>query len=71
MLTQLHDKELLRIKQVASEVDVHPSTVRRAIHNGHLEAVRLGKKGPLRIPRASLDEFLVPAQPTTTEGDAS
>ena len=46
---------------------VHESTVRRAIHNGELEALTLGERGRYRISRDALERFLRPANPTEEE----
>jgi excisionase family DNA binding protein len=54
---------LLHVKEAAAELGVHPSTLRRHIHGGDLEAVRLGDGGRYRIPRQALDDFLRPAVP--------
>ncbi|GGX40405.1 helix-turn-helix domain-containing protein [Streptomyces noursei] len=55
---------MLRVKEVAKRLDVHPATVYRWIKEGHLEAVRYGKVQPagttgrggaLRISESSLN----------------
>ena len=61
MLTHTRDKQYLHIKEAAAEFDVHPSTIRRAIHAGELQAVQLGHGGRYRVSREALAEFLVPA----------
>jgi excisionase family DNA binding protein len=61
MHTHAHDKQLLHVKEAAAELDVHPSTLRRRIHHGDLEAVRLGPGGRYRISREALARFQVPA----------
>jgi excisionase family DNA binding protein len=49
----------LRVKQVAVMLDVHPSTIYRAIETGALTALRVGQgRGGLRIPQAAFEEFL-------------
>jgi len=53
-------KQLLVPKEIAAELGVHPDTVRRAIHDGELQAVRLGEHGRYRIRREAVDEFLRP-----------
>lgn len=55
--------DLLHVKQAAHLLDCHPITVRRHIHDGTLEAVRLGPNGRLRIRREALEEFLRPVTP--------
>lgn len=47
---------LYSVREVASRLGVHPETVRRLIHDGRLEAVRVGRV--LRIHRGELDRFL-------------
>jgi excisionase family DNA binding protein len=51
---------LLPVKEAAALVRQHPNTVRRAIREGRLSAVRLGPGGQLRVPRRALDAFLEP-----------
>jgi excisionase family DNA binding protein len=47
---------LVSVREVASELGVHPETVRRLIHDGRLDAVRVGRV--LRVHRAAVDGFL-------------
>jgi excisionase family DNA binding protein len=47
---------LYSVRQVADQLGVHPETVRRLIHDGRLEAVRIGRV--LRIAASELDGFL-------------
>lgn len=47
---------LYSVREVASRLGVHPETVRRLIHDGRLEAVRVGRV--LRIHGDELDRFL-------------
>jgi excisionase family DNA binding protein len=44
------------VREVAELLGVHPQTVRRLIHEGKLEGVRIGSG--LFVPRAALDELL-------------
>lgn len=44
------------VREVAELLGVHPQTVRRLIHEGKLEGVRIG--GALFVPRTALDELL-------------
>lgn len=48
--------ELFSVRQVADQLGVHPETIRRLIHDGRLEAIRVGRV--LRIHAAELDQFL-------------
>ena len=50
------DDDLVSVRDVAGQLGVHPETVRRLIHNGSLEAVRVGRV--LRVPPAALAGFL-------------
>lgn len=47
---------LLSVREVADALGVHPETIRRLIHDGRLEAIRVGRV--LRIARAELDRFV-------------
>ena len=47
---------LVSVREVAAELGVHPETIRRLIHDGRLDAVRVGRV--LRVHRAALDGFL-------------
>jgi excisionase family DNA binding protein len=60
MQTNAHDKQLLHVKEAAAALDVHPSTLRRRIHHGDLEAVRLCPGGRYRISREQLERFQIP-----------
>ncbi len=60
--------ELLTVAEAARILRQRPETVRRAIHGGQLEAVRVGHAGPLRVPAAALRRHLrVPASGRETE----
>ena len=47
---------LYSVRQVADRLGVHPETVRRLIHGGRLDAIRIGRV--LRIQSGELDGFL-------------
>jgi excisionase family DNA binding protein len=58
-LTQIEIKGstgLYSVRQVADQLGVHPETVRRLIHDGRLDAVRIGRV--LRIESSELAGFL-------------
>jgi excisionase family DNA binding protein len=40
---EVDSKKLYSVRQVADQLGVHPETVRRLIHDGRLEAVRVGR----------------------------
>jgi excisionase family DNA binding protein len=63
---------MLRVKEVATRLKVHPATVYRWIKDGHLEAVRYGKPqvvgavaggpgGAIRVPESALAGFTPPS----------
>ncbi len=47
---------LYSVRQVAHQLGVHPETIRRLIHDGRLEAVRVGRV--LRIDPVAVQGFL-------------
>ena len=47
---------LLSVREVADALGVHPETIRRLIHDGRLDAIRVGRV--LRIDRSELDRFI-------------
>ena len=48
---------LYSVQEVAGQLGVHPETIRRLIHDGRMDAVRVGRI--LRVHAHALDEFLV------------
>jgi excisionase family DNA binding protein len=61
------ERRLYSVREVANRLGVHPETVRRLIHDGRLEAVRVGRV--LRVDAAAVDEFVArqrvkPARPS-------
>ena len=44
------------VREVAAQLGVHPETIRRLIHDGRLDAVRIGRV--LRVHREAVDRFL-------------
>jgi excisionase family DNA binding protein len=42
-MLEVDTKSLYSVRQVADRLGVHPETVRRLIHDGRLEAVRVGR----------------------------
>jgi excisionase family DNA binding protein len=58
--------ELYTVQEVADRLGVHPETIRRLIHGGRMEAVRVGRV--LRVHPDALETFLArqrvkPARP--------
>jgi len=47
---------LVSVREVADQFGVHPETIRRLIHDGRLDAVRVGRV--LRVHREAVDRFL-------------
>ena len=47
---------LYSVREVAGQLGVHPETIRRLIHDGRLDAVRVGRV--LRVHRQALEAFL-------------
>jgi len=54
--TDLPKKPRLGIMEAAYELDVSPSTVRRLIEYGKLEAAKIG--GSIKISRIALDKYI-------------
>jgi excisionase family DNA binding protein len=60
--SQTSDQRPLKVKDVATILDVHVATVYREIEAGRLHALRVGAgRGTLRIPRASFDAYQLSA----------
>jgi excisionase family DNA binding protein len=47
---------LYSVREVAGQLGVHPETIRRLIHDGRLDAVRVGRV--LRVHKRAVDGFL-------------
>jgi excisionase family DNA binding protein len=47
---------LVSVREVADQLGVHPETIRRLIHDGRLDAVRVGRV--LRVHREAVEKFL-------------
>ena len=47
---------LYSVREVAGQLGVHPETIRRLIHDGRLDAVRVGRV--LRVHKHAVDSFL-------------
>ena len=59
---------LVSVRDVADQLGVHPETIRRLIHDGRLDAVRVGRV--LRVHREGVNQFLARqrVKPTRLEG---
>lgn len=60
------DADLLTVREVAEQLRVDDTTVRRWIKNGILDAITLPHRGArqaYRVRRATLDALLTPATP--------
>jgi excisionase family DNA binding protein len=55
------EKDFLSILEMASILDLHPNTIRRAIRNGRINAFKIGagKKASYRIPRSEIQRLSV------------
>ena len=51
-------ERLLSVKQVASILNVHPSTVRRWERGGLLKAYRIGPRRSVRFARSEIIDFV-------------
>jgi excisionase family DNA binding protein len=51
------ESDLYSVREVARRLGVHPETIRRLIHDGRLDAVRVGRV--LRVHKDAVDTFLV------------
>ena len=51
-----HSEGLYSVREVAGQLGVHPETIRRLIHDGRLEAIRVGRV--LRIDGAAVAGFV-------------
>ena len=51
-----HPDSLYSVREVAGQLGVHPETIRRLIHDGRLDAVRVGRV--LRVHRTAVEGFL-------------
>lgn len=71
MQDQHSSHQMLRVKEVATRLDVHVSTVYRLVDSGRLRSARIGTgKGTVRIPKDSLESYLKSlglVENTTTE----
>ena len=57
--------EFYTVPEVAKRLRVSPMTVYRAVHNGELQAARIGRS--IRIPRAAIDAAVKPFVPSTVD----
>ena len=65
------ETDLLTVREVAKQLRVDDTTVRRWIKNGVLEAITLPHRGARqahRIRRSTLDALLAPQEQATSNG---
>jgi len=55
-------QRMLTVKQVASTLSVHPSTVRRWERGGLLRAYRIGPRGNIRFAKDDIVDFVCKAR---------
>ena len=60
-MSSLTTDELLTVNETARRLRQTPDTIRRKIAAGQLSAVRVGERGPLRVPESALADLLQPA----------
>ena len=60
-------ENLYSVRQVADTLGVHPETIRRLIHDGRLDAVRIGRV--LRVEANSLAGFVARQRVKPTRPD--
>lgn len=57
---------LLRVRDVAEQLDVHPETVREMARKGQLRSIKFGgRTSPYRFRQASVDAFLAQREAST------
>ena len=66
----LTTRRLLRTGEAVVLARCHEATIRRAVRDGALQAVRLGGTGNLRIREDELERWLQPVQPCDAAGRA-
>jgi excisionase family DNA binding protein len=54
---------LLTVDEVAAVLRCSRHSVYRAVARGELRALRVGERGPLRVRRRDVEQFLQPAGP--------
>lgn len=60
MRTTATSPEYLTVPEIIARYRVSKAHVYRAIQEGKLEAVRIGERGPLRVPARALEAFVHP-----------
>ena len=50
--------EFLTVSEVARRLRVHEATIYRKVSAGEIPALRLGERGPLRIPADEFERWL-------------
>jgi len=67
MASERRSRTLISTGAAATVAGCHPTTIRRAIDRGELEAYRLGERGDRRLTMEALTRWLRPAHDPTEE----
>jgi len=60
MSTATATDRFLTVQEAATTLRLTPDTIYRLIHSGRLKAVRVGERGPVRVPESALAALLQP-----------
>jgi excisionase family DNA binding protein len=55
--------KLLKVKDVAEILNIHPCAIRRWSEQGKIEACRIGSRRDLRFKQSALDSFIAGLNP--------
>ena len=58
MATITEQPRLIPLREAAWQLDVHPETLRRAVADGKIAAVRLGTRGWLKLRPEDIEAFI-------------
>lgn len=56
------ESKVLKVRDVARQLDVHANTVRRYVAEGRIKSYRLGNRGDFRFQQKDIDAFLMQCQ---------
>ena len=69
MAAHVDSSHLLTVQETAALLRQSERSIRRKIHTGRIQAIRLGDGfGPLRIPREQLEEWLDASRVAASSG---